>query len=84
MADRALLADVVKHKKVFFGAGYANYDACHTGGLRLIPDQRLLKAVGNDLRAMIDAGMFYGERPSFDKIIERLRALERGINAAIS
>lgn len=82
LADRGLLADVVKHKKVFFNAGYANYDACHTGGLRLLPDQPLLEAVGNDLRAMIDAGMFYGERPSFDKIVERLRALEREINAA--
>jgi len=82
LADRALLADVVKHKKVFFSTGYANYEACHTGGLRLLPDQRLLEAVGNDLRAMIDAGMFYGERPSFDRIVERLQALEREINAA--
>jgi hypothetical protein len=72
---------VVNHKKVFF-TGYANYEACHTGGLRLLPDQRLLEAVGNDLRAMIDAGMFYGERPSFDRIVERLQALEREINAA--
>ena len=84
LADRALLADVVKHKKVFFGASYANYDACHSGGLRLLPDQRPLDAVGGDLRAMIDAGMFYGERPSFDKIVERLRALEREINTAAS
>ncbi|MDB5970677.1 MAG: uncharacterized protein JWQ90_3127 [Hydrocarboniphaga sp.] len=81
LADRALLADVVKHKKVFFGAGYANYDACQTGGIRLLPDQRLLDAVASDLRAMIDAGMFYGERPSFEKIIGRLRALEHEINA---
>lgn len=28
LADRALLADVVKHKKVFYNASYANYDAC--------------------------------------------------------
>jgi hypothetical protein len=84
LADRALLADVVKHKKVFFGAGYANYDACHTGAMRLLPDQRLLDAVASDLRAMIDAGMFYGERPSFEKIIGRLRALESEINATAS
>lgn len=28
VADLALLADVVKHKKVFYNASYANYDAC--------------------------------------------------------
>jgi hypothetical protein len=31
VADRALLADVVKHKKVFYNASYANYDACLVG-----------------------------------------------------
>ena len=82
LADRALLTDVVKHKKVFYGASYANYDACNTGGMRLLPDQRLLDAVDHDLRAMIDAGMFYCDRPSFEKIVERLRALESEINAA--
>jgi len=34
VADRTLLADVIKHKKVFFHAGYAKYDACLAGQLR--------------------------------------------------
>lgn len=82
LADRALLADVVKHKKVFFNVGYANYDACLAGKLKLVPDEAKLNAVAGDLRAMIDGGMFYGERPSFEKIIERLRKLEQEINLA--
>lgn len=82
LADRALLADVVKQKKVFFNVGHANYDACLAGKLRLVPDAPLLDAVAADLRAMIDGGMFYGERPSFEAIIGRLRALESEINAA--
>ena len=84
LMDRALLADVVKHKKVFFNIGHANYDACLTGKLRLVPDDPLLDAVAADLRAMIDGGMFYGKRPSFDKIMERLQALEQEINAAVT
>jgi hypothetical protein len=40
--DRALLEDVVKHKKVFYNASYANYDACLTGQLRLIPQDAVL------------------------------------------
>lgn len=29
---------------------------------------------------MLDAQMFYGETPSFEQIIERLRVLEKSIN----
>ncbi len=80
LGDRNLLADVVKHKKMFCNAGYANYDACLVGQLRLIPDTDVLSALHNDFRRMVDAGMFIGEPPSFDLIVERLRALEITIN----
>jgi hypothetical protein len=80
MADRTLLADVVKHKKAFYNASYANYDACLAGQLRLIPDDAALAALREDFRHMIGAGMFIGEPPVFDAIIERLRELEMAIN----
>ena len=78
--DRALLADVVKHKKVFYNASYANYDACLTGQLRLIPEDAVLAALRDDFQRMIGAGMFIGEPPTFDAIVDRLRALEAAIN----
>ena len=80
VADRALLADVVKHKKVFYNASYANYDACLAGQLRLIPEDAALAALRDDFQRMIGAGMFIGEAPAFDAIIDRLRALETTIN----
>lgn len=80
VADRALLADVVKHKKVFYNASYANYDACLTGQLRLIPEDAALAALRDDYQRMIGAGMFIGEPPAFDAVIDRLRALETTIN----
>lgn len=80
LGDRNLLADVVKHKKVFYNAGYANYDACLAGQLRLLPDTVVLTALHDDFRRMVDAGMFIGAPPSFDHIVERLRALEATIN----
>jgi len=80
VADRALLADVVKHKKVFFNAGYANYDACLAGQLRLIPGEAALLALHDDFQRMISAGMFIGNAPDFGVIINRLRALETDIN----
>lgn len=80
LADRALLADVVKHKKVFFDSAYANYDACLSGGLRLVPDESVLVELRTDFERMRGAGMFYGESPSFDHITDRLRELETTIN----
>lgn len=80
VADRALLANVVKHKKVFYNASYANYDACLTGQLRLIPEDAAVAALRDDFQRMIGAGMFIGEPPSFDAIVDRLRALEAAIN----
>jgi hypothetical protein len=80
VADRALLANVVKHKMVFYNASYANYDACLTGQLRLIPEDAALAALRDDFLRMIAAGMFIGEPPSFDAIVDRLRALEAAIN----
>lgn len=80
MADRALLADVVKHKKVFYNTSYADYDACLTGHLRLIPEGAALVALRDDFQRMIGAGMFIGEPPAFDAIVDRLRTLEAAIN----
>lgn len=80
VADRALLADVVKHKKVFYNASYANYDACLTGQIKLTPEDAALAALRDDFHRMIGAGMFIGEPPTFDVIVDRLRELETTIN----
>jgi len=80
IVDRALLADVVKHKKVFYNASYANYDACLAGLLKLIPEDTALTALRDDFQRMVGAGMFIGEPPTFDAIIDRLRTLETAIN----
>ncbi len=80
LRDRSLLADVVKHKKVFYNASYANYDACLEGRLRLLPNETALPALHEDFQMMIDAGMFIGSPLFFDTIIDHLRALEITIN----
>jgi hypothetical protein len=79
--DRALLEDVVKHKSVFFRASYTNYEACLSGGLRLIPEPPLLDALRSDYQKMIADGMFDGEPPTFDSIVARLQKLAKEINA---
>jgi len=50
------------------------------GKLRLVPESALLDALRQDYQAMLAAQMFYGETLAFDRIVERLAALEQQIN----
>ena len=83
LSNRALLADVVRHKKVFFHAGNANYDRCLDGRLRLVPDDDQLPALQSDYNAMRDARILDEEAPGFDALIERIRILEADANRPI-
>lgn len=80
MADRALLEDVVKVKKVFFNASYAHYDACLEYRFQLVPSAALLTQLENDYLAMIASGMFTAPPSEFREIMARLKQLEDSIN----
>ncbi len=84
VVDRTLLADVIKHKKIFYNTSYDNYGACVAGQLRLIPNAAALAALRDDFQRMIGAGMFIGEPPAFDVVVDRLRLLEAAINNGMS
>lgn len=81
LAERDLLADVVKVKKVFFNSSTADYDACLSGRLLLVPTGESMAALERDYVEMCDAGMILGEPPTFTDIIDRLQALADMINA---
>ena len=83
LADRALLADVVRHKKVFFHAGYAHYDRCLDGRLRLVPDDDQLPGLRADYDAMRAAAIVGGDAPGFDALIEAIRTLEAEANRPV-
>ncbi len=80
LADRALLEDVVRHKTVFFNAGYAHYDHCLDGRLRLVPEDDGLAGLRSDYDAMRRAGIVGTTAVDFDAMIERLRVLEAEAN----
>ena len=80
LADRELLADVVRHKKVFFHARNANYDNCLDGRLRLVPDDDQFPALRSDNDHMGSARIVGDDAPEFDALIERIRTLEADAN----
>ena len=81
LADRELLVQVVTVKKAFYARSSSHYDDCLAGGMRLIPDPDGVEELRSDYASMIEAGMFRGEAPDFDSIIERVQRLEAAINA---
>ena len=80
MADRDLLADVVRHKKVFFHAGNANYDQCLDGRLRLVPDDDQLPALQSDYDAMRGARIVGDDAPDFDHLMGEIHKIQTQIN----
>ncbi len=77
---RDLLAEVVQVKKVFYHSGFARYDDCLGGRLRLIPSEPSQEILRKDFAAMLDAGMFSATPPTFEMLLDRLRDLEAVIN----
>ena len=80
LADRELLADVVRHKRIFFHAGSANYDHCLDGPLRLLPDDDQRPALQSDYDAMRRARIVGDDAPAFDALMSAIATVEAEIN----
>src|SRR2546429_9928936 len=78
LADRELLAQVVKHKESFYSSGWARYGLAKGGSLRLVPPENRRGALEQDHKKM--AVMIFGDPPSFGWILDRLAKLENEIN----
>lgn len=77
-SDRRLLDDVIRHKTMFFGSAWANYETATPPTLALAPRDHRVRELSADYRAM--QTMFFGDPPSFDDVLNTLRAAEIEIN----
>jgi hypothetical protein len=81
LLEKEILADVVKYKNVFFYYPHADYAACLTGKIKLVPhDNIMLEGLQTDFEKMLASGMFYEKQPVFNDIIHALSLLEETIN----
>jgi hypothetical protein len=78
LADRDLLAQVVRHKETFYPSAWARYDLAHPSSFRVVPVEDRVAALERDFGNM--AVMIFGEPPEFGWIMETLAALEQEIN----
>lgn len=80
LSDRALLEEVVRHKRIFFNASYANYERCLNGQLRLVPDDDQIDALRVDYNSMRHAGLLSDSGPEFATLIDSIRNVEACAN----
>jgi hypothetical protein len=78
LADKELLAQVVKHKETFYPSAWARYDLARRGSLRLIPPDSRVAALEQDYKKM--GVMIFGEQPPFGWVLDRLGVIEKEIN----
>ena len=83
LADLQMLAEVVRHKKVFFHSSYAHYDDCLAGRIRLLPGPEKMAELQEDYEYMRRAGFFNRNLLDFDTVIERVREAEKKINLLV-
>lgn len=78
LAQRELLEDVVAFKQKFYASSWANYDTATFATLVLQPSESHIGALRADYEQM--QVMLFGNRPSFEDILEALAKLENDIH----
>lgn len=78
LAQKDLLTQVADFKAKFYPQKWAHYDLAKIDTLCLMPPEYNLKSLGRDYNAM--AGMIYGEKSDFGKLLEEIAEIEWQIN----
>ncbi len=78
LASADLLEKVAAHKNIYFKAAWANYLIAKKGSLKLIPKEKVMKAMEADYKAMSE--MFAGVVPSWSEIIQLIAQFEKEFN----
>ena len=78
LADNDLLTKVVDFKDKFYRCPWARYDLAKRGTMRLMPPDYNLDKLRDDYKHM--QNMLFGNKPSFEEIMEGIAKLEADIN----
>jgi len=70
IANKALLADVIRHSSLAFSSAWMKMDEAADGRLLISPPEGMRHALKSDYTAM--TGMIMGEPPEFDAIIRKI------------
>jgi hypothetical protein len=73
-----MLDSVRQFKQFYYPAAWAHYDLAVPGSLAIAPSIKNARLLASDYRDM--RVMFFRQPPSFDEVIDQLRALQHQIN----
>jgi hypothetical protein len=76
--DLTMLHSVRQFKQFYYPAAWAHYDLAVPGSLAIAPSIKNARLLASDYRDM--RVMFFRQPPSFDEVIDQLRALQHQIN----
>lgn len=79
LADNDLLTRVVDFKDKFYRCPWARYDLAKRGAMKLMPPKYNMDKLRDDYEHM--QNMLFGEKPSFDEIMDGIAKLEEEINS---
>lgn len=78
LADTELLKRVVDFKDKFYRCPWARYDLAKRGTMRLMPPEYNVEKLRDDYEHM--QNMIFGEKPSFEEILDGIQKLETEMN----
>lgn len=78
LADSELLDKVVAFKEKFYRCPWARYEDAKIGTIKLMPPERNYAVLRDDYEHM--QNMIFGQKPSFDTILNSIAELEKEIN----
>jgi hypothetical protein len=82
ISDHELCLRVINHKDMFWRDGKARYDDCRNKKFRLVPTGDTMTKLKDDYEAMLEAGMFFSDKPAtFEEIMNDIAAIESRLNS---
>ena len=80
LKDKQLYDSVVEHRRIFIGLKGFDYSTLRPQTLRIVPPADIIELWRKDYEAMQET-MIYGESLPFDKLVEKIQALNDSINS---
>ncbi|MBR4232043.1 MAG: nucleotidyl transferase AbiEii/AbiGii toxin family protein [Oscillospiraceae bacterium] len=81
LEQKDLLTQVAEFKRTFYPRKWAQYEHAKIGTLKLVPAAHSMDQLRSDYAKM--QSMIYGNRPSFDEMMQFIKELEVRINSAV-
>ena len=79
LADKQLYNSVTEHRRIFIGLKGFDYSTLAPQSINIIPPANIIDLWKEDYETM-QRTMIYGQSPSFDRLIDRIKQLNERIN----